>query len=76
MTLIDIKALEQKAKAEIAEEASKAAVEKLKTLYRTREKAVLALKNIDREIAGYLADVADNVTFSQAGCDASTTKPQ
>lgn len=71
MTLIDIKAIEQKARQEIAEETSKAAVEKLKTLYRTREKAVLALKNIDREIEGYLADVSTSAVYESAGVDTS-----
>ena len=72
MSLIDIKAIEQQAKKEMSEEISKAAVEKLKTLYRTKEKAALALKNIEREIESYLADVHDNMVYETAGID--TTK--
>lgn len=69
MSLIDVKQIEAQAKKEIGEETSKAAVDKLKGLYRTREKAVLALKNIDREIAGYLADVSTNAVYESAGVD-------
>ena len=72
MTLIDVKAVQETARKEISEETSKAAVEKLKGLYRMREKAVLAVKNIEREIAAYLEDIADATTYESAGVD--TTK--
>ncbi len=68
-TLLDIKALQDQAKAEIRDEVSKEAVSKLKELYRRREKAELVVKNITREIDSYLADVADNVTYREAGVD-------
>lgn len=72
MALIDIKGIQAQAKKEIVEETSKKAIEKLKELYRQQEKARLVLKNLDREIAGYLSEVADNVTYEDAGVD--TTK--
>lgn len=69
MSLINIKAIEQQAKKEMSEEISKAAVEKLKTLYRTKEKAALALKNIEREIESYLADIHESSVYESAGVD-------
>jgi hypothetical protein len=72
MTLVDVKAIEQQAKKEIAEETSKAAVNKLKELYRHREKAALVVKNLDREIDGYLAEVSEATIYESAGVD--TTK--
>jgi hypothetical protein len=72
MALVDVKAIQDAAKKEISEETAKAAVEKLKELYRKKEKAILVVKNIDREIDSYLADVSDNVTYENAGVD--TTK--
>ena len=69
MTLVDVKAIQETARKEIVEEASKTAVEKLKELYRKKEKAALVLKNIDREIDSYLADVTELVTYEQAGVD-------
>lgn len=72
MTLVDVKAIEQQAKKEIGEEASKAAVNKLKELYRSREKAALIVRNLDREIQNYLADVSDGTIYESAGVD--TTK--
>lgn len=69
MTLVDVKSIQEAAKAEIAKEAQETAVEKLKELYRKKEKAVLVVRNIDREIENYLADVSDNVTYSSAGVE-------
>lgn len=72
MALVDVKEIERLAKKEIAEETSKAAVAKLKDLYRQREKAALIVKNLDREIDGYLASVSESEIYASAGVD--TTK--
>lgn len=69
MSFIDIKAIEQQAKKEMSEEISKAAIEKLKALYRTKEKAALTLKNIEREIDSYLADIHESAVYESAGID-------
>lgn len=71
MTLVDIKEVEALAKKEIAEENSKKAVSKLKELYRQREKAHLVLRNLDREIENYLADISDNLIYESAGVETS-----
>jgi hypothetical protein len=47
------------------------ATEKLKELCR-RQKAALALKNIEREIDRYLEDLDESVTYEAVGVD--TTK--
>lgn len=65
--MIDVKEVEALAKKEIAEETAKTAVNKLKDLYRSRERAALVLRNIDREITAYLADVSDNTIYEGAG---------
>lgn len=67
--LIDVKALEAQAKSEIAEQLKKEAVVKLKELYLKKEKAELVVRNIETEIARYLADVSNNVVYSAAGVD-------
>lgn len=67
--LIDIKGIQDAAKKEIIEESTKAAVGKLKELYQKKEKALLVLKNIDREIEGYLADVNEMTIYEAAGVD-------
>jgi hypothetical protein len=69
MGLLDIKAIQEAAKKEIAKEASEQAIEKLKELYRKKEKAQLIVKNIDREIESYLCDVSVTLTFESAGVD-------
>lgn len=51
MSLFNIKDIINTAKKEVAEEASKKAIEKLKELYKKRDMAQTALANIDREIA-------------------------
>jgi hypothetical protein len=71
MSLIDVKQIQAEAKKELAEAQSKQAKEKLKTLYHTREKAHLALKNIDREIESYLNEVSELATYEAAGVDIS-----
>lgn len=71
MALIDVKAIQEKARQEITEERSKQAVEKLKELYAKKEKAQLVLRNVDREIESYLADVSDLTTYEAAGVDTS-----
>lgn len=65
--MMDVKEIESLAKKEIQEESQKAAVTKLKELYRSRERAALVLRNIDREIKAYLEDVNDNVVYEGAG---------
>jgi hypothetical protein len=71
MALIDVTAVQKEARKELTDEAMKKAKERLKTLYQTEEKAVLALKNIRREIEAYLAEVADLTTYESAGVDVS-----
>ena len=73
MSLVDIKEVEKLAKKEIVEETQKVAVEKLKELYRRKEKAVLVVKNLDREIAGYLNDISELTIYESAGVDTSDT---
>jgi hypothetical protein len=67
MALIDVKAIQDAAKKEIAEETTKVAVTKLKELYARKEKATLVLRNIDREIEQYLADVSELTVYAAAG---------
>jgi hypothetical protein len=69
MILIDVKGIKEAARKEIAEEAAKQAVEKLKELYRKKEKAALVLRNIDREIDSYLEDISENITYEDAGVE-------
>ena len=69
MTLVNVNEIERLAKKEIAEETSKEAVKKLKELYRSREKAMLVLKNLDKEIEGYLASISENQVYESAGID-------
>lgn len=69
MSLIDVKAIQDQARKEIQQEVSETAVEKLKELYRKKEKAQLVVKNIDREIESYLNDVGENVVYASAGVD-------
>lgn len=69
MPLIDAKAVQDKAKQEIAEEAVKDATSKLKELYRKQEKARLVLKNIDREIQSYLEEMSELSVYESAGVD-------
>lgn len=71
MALLDVKEIEKQARKEINEERSKVAVGKLKELYTRKEKAVLVLKNVEREIDAYLAEVADLTTYEEAGVDVS-----
>lgn len=70
--MIDVKEIQKKAKQELSQERSEEAVEKLKELYQKREKALLIVKNIDREIEGYLVDIGENTVYESAGVD--TTK--
>lgn len=74
MPLIDTKRLQAEAQEEINKEAGIAAKNQLKELYRKREKAVLVLKNIDREIDSYLAQVAEMTTYEAAGVDVTAGK--
>lgn len=67
MGLVDVKNIEKQARQELVEEQSKVAVERLKDLYQRREKAALVLKNIERDIEKYLADISELVTYEQAG---------
>lgn len=71
MTLIDVKGIEEKAKKELADEAAKLAVARLKDLYQQRAKAALVVKNLDRQIEDYLAQVSENTTLESAGVDVS-----
>lgn len=69
MALIDVKKLEQDARRELSEEATDTAKERLKGLFSQREKAQLALKNIDRQIKAYLDEVSELATYEAAGVD-------
>lgn len=71
MALIDVNAIEEQARKEMAEEITETAVAKLKELYSKREKALLVLKNVDREIESYKADIAENAVYQSAGVDIS-----
>lgn len=57
------------AKKEVVEEYEAEAVDQLKVLYRRKEKAQLALKNIDREIDNYLSDIEENAVYKDAGLE-------
>lgn len=74
MALIDVKTIQDEARRELCEEATKTAKEKLKGLYQTREKAALALKNIDRQIESYLNEVSELTTYESAGVDVTGAK--
>ena len=69
--LVDVKKIQLEARKELCEEANEKAIARLKTLYQTREKAALALKNIDREIESYLNEVSELATYEAAGVDIS-----
>ena len=69
--LIDVKTIQEEARNELVQEATARAKEKLKVLYTTREKAQLAIRNIDREIQSYLNEVSDLATYEAAGVDVS-----
>jgi hypothetical protein len=69
MGLIDVKAIQEAARKEIAEETTKTAVAKLKELYARKEKAALVLRNIDREIDSYLADVSELTVYTAASVE-------
>ena len=64
----------EEARKELCDEATERAKIKLKSLYQTREKAQLALKNIDREIQNYLDEVNELTTYEAAGVDVSGAK--
>lgn len=64
---IDVDTIREQAKKEVVDERTKLAVEKLKELYRAREKAVLLVQNIDRDIENYLSHVEESVTYMSAG---------
>lgn len=72
MSLIDVKTLQEEARKEIADEATKIAKDKLKDLYQKREKAQLVVRNIDREIDSYLNEVSELATYEKAGVDVSS----
>ena len=65
--LVDVKAIEDQAKKELAHETSQAAVMRLKELYMRRLKAQQIVTNIDREIAGYMKDIEEDETYEAAG---------
>jgi ABC-type enterochelin transport system substrate-binding protein len=69
--LIDVKTIQETARKEIVEEATKRATEKLKELYGKLEKAKLVVRNIEREIDAYLNEVSDLSVYEAAGVDVS-----
>jgi hypothetical protein len=72
MLLIDVKEIQTQAREELCQEAAETAKNRLKGLYQMREKAALALKNIDRQIDAYLNEVSELTTYESAGVDVST----
>ncbi len=72
MTVIDVNAIEAQARKETSEELTKVAVGKLKDLLAKREKALLVVRNIDREIEVYKADIVDNAVYANSGIELST----
>ncbi len=66
-TLIDVKEVQELAKKEISKEATAQAVANLKELYRRKEKAELVVKNLDRDIQNYLAQIAELSVYASAG---------
>lgn len=71
MSLIDVKQIQAEARKELCDEATEKAKKRLKELYQTKEKAQLALRNIDREIESYLSEVSELATYESAGVDVS-----
>lgn len=69
MTIIDVKRIEAEAKKQICDEATEAAIKKLKELYVRRDKAALVLANVEREIEMYLKEVAETSVYRLAGVD-------
>lgn len=67
MVAIDVNAIEEQARKEISKEITDTAVTKLKELYAKKEKALLVVRNIEREITAYKADIVDNAVYSSAG---------
>lgn len=67
MVAIDVSAIEEQARKEISKEITDTAVTKLKELYGKREKALLVVRNIDREIEAYKADIVDSAIYKNAG---------
>lgn len=67
---VNVDEIKAQAKKEVVDERTKLAVEKLKELYRAREKAVLLVQNIDRDIENYLSHVEESVTYMTAGVKA------
>ena len=55
--MIDIKKVTEEAASELTEERTKKAKEALKHLYRKKAQAEQVVKNIDREIADYVAEL-------------------
>lgn len=70
--MIDVKSIQELARKEIREETTKSAVARLKELYAKQEKARLVVRNIDREIESYLAEIEDCKIYESAGVDTTT----
>lgn len=68
---INTKLLQQQAQEELNAERTEAAKTYLKSLYIREEKAKLALKNIQKEIKAYIAEIEDLATYQSAGVDVS-----
>lgn len=71
MPLLDVKEVQAQAQKENREEAMSAAKERLKELYRRKEKADLVVKNTDKDIARYLQEISELVVYEAAGVDTS-----
>lgn len=67
MPLIDVKQLQEEVRKELNADALEIAKDKLKTLYHTKEKAQLSLKNIERQIEAFLSEVSELATYEAAG---------
>lgn len=64
---LDPENIKAQAKLEALEERTRAAIDKVKELYRAREKAALVVAGIDRDIENYLSQVGQNATLATVG---------
>lgn len=65
--MIDVKKIQQEAEAEIREEQTKAAKEKIKSLLRKKQQAQQVLHNIEREIADAYASIGEGIAAEPTG---------
>lgn len=66
---IDAKSVAEEARKEIAQEATKAAKDRLKVKYLSLEKARQVVRNIEREIDAEMKSIEENSIYESAGVD-------